>query len=1644
MKNPSARPAAHSQGSALLIVLAFLLLLTTLTVAFLSRATLERQLSNASFSQGKSDLAGQGAINAIIGDLQQEIVAGSNVGAGTTIPSVATGYYYPNNPATVIPAVVGFTPAAGVEDLLKISYRSTSFWPSSSNTTASNYNATSAGYYNANAVPSRAASVSTVNDPSLNNRFVSKARWNKPLLMNPINVATTVTDFTPPAAFTSNPPDWIYVAPDGSNPGSSNGSAWSSAMTVSGSTPVTQRYAYAIYDEGSTLDLNVAGSPISTTGTSANIGSYSNNQPYKNALAYADLLQLPYNGPGTSTLSAYLTTAAQKEAFINAIVGWRNFTSSGLTSTSIFPNTYPFNYITTTTPPTGTVANFDQNVIFNSSGFLTVSGTAPQYGPNFKGSRNQTDNAFASRQQLLQFFLQGLGQNSNGSTNFLSSTGLTLANLENLMPYLGTFSRDISQPSYAPPPLLYNATYNPSGSTTGRPAVLVSTAGGNSAAPDVNGTSPAASIDNKVNPAFLATTVTTSFTRNDGSTAIVGEPLVKKRFALNRLAWITYKGPSATVYASTPTDANLVALMNDGIPASFLQQGTAANIQKYFGLDWDATNHVWDYDYHNSAGAPATGSKGPIMQLGLIAALTTPRDPDFFELLKASIGVGSVGKALLYSNTATTPTNGNVPASTYPYSWNYYAESSVDYQILQIGANIIAQFQPANYAPQIVFNDGQAQSYSGSNPSAGLRTIVGVENLPYLSLVTNGAIQVKPTTSTSSNGAPGNNFTNSGIGAWLQVPVVWDPYDPTSSLNGGSGLGPTKFRVVADSTTPDQAVAAAAAGYTSSSLSNYNSFFVYGTTYGYNSNAASNSSTYGSNNGYYNTTSKTTTASYVDTVGDGSGIAQKITASNSEIDFTVTPVKSNFCPEPVALLQAATITDSNTNTISVSLGASHLLTTDLAIIQFLTGSGATQGVPSVNSEMGSLPANTTPYVGFYLGAFPLAWLTNVTSPTVPATCVLISGSMAGGKWVNGAHLARVLPGVLNNPAGDQRSCYMTYRMQYQDPITTTNWITYDTKYGQAYGSQNGCGDFPNYDSYMYLFSQTDTGFPVDPRTSRFGLHWNGHISDGVASNTPPFASNSPVDWADQPVSNGNVGAVPPGGTQFVGSTWIDSANGIMYSVRPDARSGFYATHSWPWNQYTVNTPNTAMSSSAPASGWMANVAVLDTAHHNIILSFPGLAPGLLSQNNTDIFYNSIIFAGTGQGGGNSTGNYFADPDGIVRRAMGAYIPLASSGWSLPNGPADTTVGLPGPVAFAGDGDPSITAYPGTVPTSPAPTSQAQSRPYFLHRPFYSVAELGYVFSDTPWRNLDFFTAESGNTALLDTFCINDTNDPGGLVAGKVNLNTRQTAVLQAVIAGGCFDPSFYPPAAGSSPGPVGQIDSITANLVAAALVARTTDTANIGNGTGPLQNVSELVGKYMYSVPIWGLGNLITCRDDGTLASGTGFYDGKLSYAGFSGGVWDNTASAQQWGAAHCPYPNPYSTSPNPYTTISGGVEDFSAMSSGIRTGAPKSTTNPEDVYAALMKSSSFTSNANHNGSRETVTYIQRFREAPIRALAAAGTTRVWNLMIDVIAQTGRFPSSASSLANFNVEGERRYWVHVAIDRYTGKVLDEQVEEVKE
>ena len=107
---------------------------------------------------------------------------------------------------------------------------------------------------------------------------------------------------------------------------------------------------------------------------------------------------------------------------------------------------------------------------------------------------------------------------------------------------------------------------------------------------------------------------------------------------------------------------------------------------------------------------------------------------------------------------------------------------------------------------------------------------------------------------------------------------------------------------------------------------------------------------------------------------------------------------------------------------------------------------------------------------------------------------------------------------------------------------------------------------------------------------------------------------------------------------------------------------------------------------------------------------------------------------------------------------------------------------------------------------------------------------------------------------------------------------------------------------------------------------------------------------------------------------------------------------------------------------------------------------NRSQLATRIVASGSFPLSA---GNTDTSDYIKTRREAAIRALGDVGQTRTWNLLIDVIAQTGHYPSSVNSstpnaLSQFLVEGECRYWVHLAIDRYTGQIVDEVVEPVYE
>jgi len=70
--------------------------------------------------------------------------------------------------------------------------------------------------------------------------------------------------------------------------------------------------------------------------------------------------------------------------------------------------------------------------------------------------------------------------------------------------------------------------------------------------------------------------------------------------------------------------------------------------------------------------------------------------------------------------------------------------------------------------------------------------------------------------------------------------------------------------------------------------------------------------------------------------------------------------------------------------------------------------------------------------------------------------------------------------------------------------------------------------------------------------------------------------------------------------------------------------------------------------------------------------------------------------------------------------------------------------------------------------------------------------------------------------------------------------------------------------------------------------------------------------------------------------------------------------------------------------------------------------------------------------------------EQAVRALSEISNTRTWNLLIDVVGQAGRYVPSADSLDKFQVQGQSRYWVHLAIDRYTGEIVDKRIEPAAE
>jgi len=1350
MNNPGPMPhggTRKKRGAALIIILAFIVLLTGLVLAFFSRAITERQVSNSSAAQTKADILARSAADVIVGDFKQEIVNGSTatvVGSGAGKSTI----YTPTAAANMLPQQSG-TPAPAatpIPNFVRRSVRSDSL--------------------NGNpGVGSRASAVNSATDPSLNGRSMSLPRWNSHYLIPRLNSGSTLIDSTPVSSFTA--PDWVMVTTTGPK-----------LLTTPDPTTIG-RYAYAVYDEGGLLDVNVAGYP--STSTAAQYG-------YKSSIAYADLKLLLTTG-GTSTINS------------DNIVGWRNYA---------------------TTQPSGTLAgnyNFDASaatryfncLLGSTSGFLTAN---PVPSPSPATAASRTDQLFTSRQALLKF-------------------RRAVSMSQDALQYLGTFSRDLNQPSLSPDPA--------------RPKI-VSGDGGN----DAYGG------DDAINPSFLTVRVQTTKTggRNDASDLTQGEPLVKKRFALNRLAWLTYKGPSA---ARNQADPDIQALINGGVNWNWLQLGTSANIQAYFGLTWDPANSQWAYSIQN-------GGSGAIKTLSQVAAAN--REPDFVELLKAAIHVGSIAKGASSHGDISSPA---MPAIAGALSWEdfqFRRDISTDHAIMQIAANIIDQYDCDGYPVSIKFDSG-----------AGPVVFHGVENLPYFYRTRTGVVLLRapnpyPVNVTSADPLPPQDNDGlsagptvdglpagtslklidadmgTGLTATFLQPEIWNPHDRNSSRGSPrpGDSGGTDLRLVADSSLPD-----------------FSSYLSIGQT----------GATQTSPGAPFSAAIHTSADSEVDTsIPFPNNYQPKfITLDSSKTALRFSDNSGALFREPTMLIKPGLPSGSqlaidNTNQLVTEFSAEPLLQSYL-----VTSNGS--------SCVKSLQDNEY-YFGIYLGVAPTRW-------------VAANGAkkyVLSAKTCAGAYL----------PSGDFP---VTYRLQYKD--LNGNWQSYDQKVTDILGGGN-LFHWSSQNNDTELIGQTGYATSIDPRSSRFGMASGSY--PGILQ-FPPFTSSGHVAHQNA-------------------SEFLDATGTVLASNRPEVYAG---AGLGPASSYTARKGMPPLMGLPAAAGWYPGNwnTVLSPSSASYFFRF-----GLLSQNDSNGFNDGIVETGSAAKSTASPAppnQYYADPDGVVRRAMAAYVPATSTSLS-----ADTVVGLPMAIA---------TSFTPLNPTG-TPTTQSKSRPIILNRPFRSVADLGYVFSGTPWKNLDMVTPESGYTGLLDVFCIRDLTGPDGLQAGRVNLNTRQIPVLKAILAGAYKD-EFG--AAASN------ISRTEAETVAATLVNRTTSTVA---GKGPLINISELVGKWTGNVN----------------ASGGGF-DGSQSYSGFSA--------------------------------------DLSAVY-----GAGGSNADP------------------------AVNNIQRLRGSSIRALANTGTTRVWNLMIDLVAQTGRFPANASSPDKFIVEGEQRYWLHVAIDRQTGKILDKQTEVVKE
>ena len=732
--------------------------------------------------------------------------------------------------------------------------------------------------------------------------------------------------------------------------------------------------------------------------------------------------------------SALAATEVAKKGFL----ALADLTKTGLDNTEV-EKLVAWRNASTAAKPT----NFLKNLQIDPSNFRQVA---------------EGDQAFVSRLQLLSFFTQK-------SLNKVA------------LPLLGTFSRGLNQPSFGVvgPAIPATAAPPPTPAPTGGGYTLTNYNNGNNLVPSTNQNG-----SNGINPVLLDTRVVNEFNRfnpaqttGNATQAKEGDPLIAKRFPLSRLAWLTYIGPIAPGGTLTNDTNILTPLHNAGLTDDFLKLGTEANILKAFGLTWSddpaGTGHkVWVYDHG------ITNLTRYIGRLSDVAALAgtgtqAPREPDFLELLKATIHIGSLGKG--------------AASSTGVGLWQHARDINPDIQLLQIFANIIDQYDSDGYPTEIALPAncrtwGNASTPAVATDIPGLfeMKVRGIENLPYLYCMNIGLITLRqstpavlPTDSPLPTPSGNTTVTDPGLAAVLLNPWIWNPH---SSLSGNSSAQqPTTFRSITFSGDPIHPVDQSLQNH--NALASLNVCTTYTTiTVNGNQTADPNFSTviFPSSNGTVTGGQLFQMSPYPSTSA----------ADPTELDFSVS---SGSFTQPTALIFPGVPQNSKLQTRighairTLSVGNSGYLTN-----------------PQDSNRQ---------YVGVLLGTFPIRAIKPMSGNITSGPIDNVTTTPFSGNYILTANSTR---GDYNHSMTGQMN-QATCLLQYSS--ASNRWVTYDVKSFQARAAGFSAQGYiapgePPVDPLQPAASNGYFAFCADPRTMRFGVptdlgYGNQTISTGNAT-----------------------------------------------------------------------------------------------------------------------------------------------------------------------------------------------------------------------------------------------------------------------------------------------------------------------------------------------------------------------------------------------------------------------------------------------------------------------------------------------------------------------------------------------------------------